>query len=884
MSIAVGDRIGRFEIVGALGSGGMGDVYRARDPQLRRDVAIKVLPPEWAGDPARQRRLELEARAVAALNHPNIVAVHDFGVHDAHAFIVTELLEGETLRAVIRDRVLPPHKAVRHAIQIASGLAAGHDRGIVHRDIKPENVFVTNDGVLKILDFGLAALIEPGSSAAGTGTVTIDGVELGRVAGTAIYMSPEQARGLRIDHRSDIFSLGSVLYEMLSGSAPFRRDTVADTFSAILNEEPRGLATIAEVTPALERLVQHCLEKKPEERFQNARDLIFALQGLPLESGTALAGQGEPRRALRTSALALAGIGALAAAAAVGYAVATRVPVPSPIISGLNVRRLTEIPGLEEFPSISPDGRAVAFTGTVHGTRQVFVRLLSGGAPLTITSGKADNGEPRWTPDGNTLVYFSRDAAGDSEGAIWAIPALGGSPRKILSSISGADVSRSGRLTCFQLASGRIQLVNAALDGTDTRVVFSASARYHRYPRWSPDGRWIAFQRGDGVRDDVFVAAASGGEPRQITNDRTVSGGLSWLPSSTGIVYASSRGNTVPYLPLLRLWEVGLDGGGARPITSADASYEHPDVHPTGLVLAARQRMRFDIWRFPVDGKPADNVRQAQQVTRQTGQVLTPTPSPDGREIAFLADHGGFANLWVLSTAKEELRQITFERDPAAAVGAPIWSPDGRAIAFVSSKGNRGNEFGVWIVSPDGGNLRNVVKVGLGFAWSPDGRWIYYSEIASGALKKIPTSGGTPSVVRSEGTRNVIGLHDGTLYYMVERRLVDGRPEHEVYVAAPEAGPSRLVGRIPASRVAPWQIVNPALSPDGQWLALPLTDGFVTNIWALSTKTGEWRQITDFGDRATFIARRVSWSPDGKSILAAVGEGDADVVVLTAGG
>jgi Tol biopolymer transport system component len=884
MSIAVGDRIGRFEIVGALGSGGMGDVYRARDPQLRREVAIKVLPPEWAGDPARQRRLELEARAAAALNHPNIVAVHDFGVHEGHPYIVTELLQGETLRSVIRDRVLPPHKAVRHAIQIASGLAAGHDRGIVHRDIKPENVFVTSDGVLKILDFGLAALIEPGSSAAGTATVTVDGVELGRVAGTAIYMSPEQARGLRIDHRSDIFSLGSVLYEMLSGAAPFRRDTVADTLSAVLNDEPRRLATIADASPPLERLVQHCLEKKPEERFQNARDLIFALQGLPLDSATAVAGPGEPRRALRTSAVALAAIGALAAAAAIGYTVAARVATTAPIISGLNVRRLTEIPGLEEFPSISPDGRAVAFTGAVNGTRQVFVRLLAGGAPLAITRDAADHVEPRWTPDGNTLVYFSRGAAGDSEGVIWAIPALGGSPRRILSSISGADVSRNGRLTCFQLAGGRIQLVNAALDGTDARVVFSASARYHRYPRWSPDGRWIAFQRGDGVRDDVFVAAASGGEPRQLTNDRTVSGGLSWLPSSAGIVYASGRGNTVPYLPLLRLWEVGLEGGAARPITAADASYEHPDVHPSGLVLAARQRMRFDIWRFPVDGKPADNVRQAHQVTRQTGQVLTPTLSPDGSEIAFLADHGGFANLWVLSTSKEELRQITFERDPTAAVGAPIWSPDGRAIAFVSSKGNRGNEFGVWVVNPDGGNLRNVVRVGLGFAWSPDGKWIYYSETSGGALKKIPISGGAPAIVRPGPTRNVIGVHDGTLYYMVERRLVDGRPEHEVYAAAPENGRPRLVGRIPASRVAPWQIVNPALSPDGQWLAIPLTDGFVTNIWALSTRTAEWRQITDFGDRATFIARRVSWSPDGKSILAAVGEGDADVAVLTPGG
>jgi serine/threonine protein kinase/Tol biopolymer transport system component len=875
MGIAVGDRLGRFEILGALGAGGMGAVYRARDPQLQRDVAIKVLPPEWSGDPSRRRRLEREARAAAGLSHPNIVAVHDFGVDDGVSFIVTELLHGETLRHRLQQR-LPPHKAVEYGIQIASGLAAGHDRGTIHRDIKPENVFVTTEGLVKILDFGLARPIEGDSNGPAMATITIDGTRQGAVSGTAAYMSPEQMRGLAADHRSDIFSLGSVLFEMLAGFAPFRRPTYADTLSAVLNEEPQELTTIGQVDPALARIVRHCLEKKPEDRFQNARDVIFALQGLstsPWMTTATLALRGRGRR------IALI-VTIVAAAATLGYMAGVRAPEPSPSAASPDIRRLTELPGLEEFPSISPDGRAVAFTGGVDGRRQIFVRLLAGGAPLAITRDPVDHQQPRWSPDGNAIVYFSPDAGGGEQGAIWTIPALGGSPRRLLASISGADVSRSGRLACFRLENGRIQLVTADLDGSDVRVVLPSSAGYHRYPRWSPDGRWIAFQRGDGVRDDIFFVSADGGEPRQLTHDRNVISGLTWLPSSDRILYASSRGNTVPYLPALRLWEIGLDGRAPRAVTAADAWYEQPDVHGTGLASAGRLRMRFDIWRFPVDRTPADNVRLAEQITRQTGQVLTPAPSPDGDDIAFLADHGGRANLWVMSTHTGEVRQITFEDDATVAVGVPIWSPDGQSIAFVSSKGHAGLDFGVWLVNPDGGNLRNVAPSGLGAAWSADGKWLYYCDTSAGFLKKVSPSGGPAVTVRSEPARNVIGVHDGTLYYMVERPLVDGRPEFEIHAAKPEDRASRLVAHIPASRVAPWQIVNPALSPDGQWLAMPLTDGVTTNIWALSTATGEWRQVTDFGGRAVFIARRVSWSPDGKSLLAAIGEGEADLVLL----
>jgi len=286
--------------------------------------------------------------------------------------------------------------------------------------------------------------------------------------------------------------------------------------------------------------------------------------------------------------------------------------------------------------------------------------------------------------------------------------------------------------------------------------------------------------------------------------------------------------------------------------------------------------MRFDIWKFPFGEVPADNVRVAERITQQTGQVQTPTAGPDDREIAFLSDSGGHANLWVVRSDGREQRQITHELDPSVALGVPVWSPDGSTIAFVSSRGNTGLGFGIWVVNPDGGNLRQLVKHGLGAAWSSDGKWLHYTD--GGVLYKIALTGGAP--VKIGQARNVIGSDGSTLYYMIERPLVDGRPEFEIHAANPEDAPSRVLARFQASRVASWQIVNPSLSPDGRWLALPLTDGVVTNIWAVSTSSGEWRQVTDFGDRATFIARRVAWSSNSQSIFAAVGEGDSDIVLL----
>lgn len=879
MDLTTGSRLGPYEIVSRIGAGGMGEVFKARDTRLGRSVAIKILPEEFKNKPELRARLEREAKVISQLNHPHICTLHDVGQEQGTSYLVMELLEGETLADRIARSALPISDVLRYGAQIAEALDVAHRAGIVHRDLKPGNIMITKSGA-KLLDFGLArSAFSPVTNDSATlqRPITSEGFAVG----TLPYMAPEQLQGTSVDSRTDIFAFGCVLYETITGRRAFTAASSASLIAEILEHQPPKLTDLQPKVPrGLEHIVMTCLEKDPDARFQSAADIAHELRWIA--NADSIAAPAAP--ATKPPRLFIWTTAVLLVALAIVSALLIRRPeqgVPRGTPQVLRVNRLTDLPGIEEFPSISPDGRSVAFTASVKGLRQIFVLLLAGGMPVQVTKDAVDHQLPRWSPDGNSLVYFSPAGRNETEGTIWSIRALGGSPRRVIDSIGSGDVSRDGRLACFRLMNGHVELVTSSLDGTDVQVIARSVPGYHLYPRWSPDGQSIAFQRGDGVRYDIFVIPRAGGQARQVTHDRNMIRGLAWLPDGKGIVYGSSRGNTLPYLPALALWQVPLQGGAPRQITPADGWYEEPDVNgSTGLVSAARVRMRFDIWSFPFEANAAENVRRAARLTRQTGQVLTPSASPDGDHIAFLSDSGGHGNLWVMSTRHGDVRQITFEDDPAVTVGVPVWSPDGSSIAFVSSKGRTGFDFGVWLVDADGRNLRNVAKRGLGAAWSPDSQWLYYVETAAGVLDKVRAAGGTAVRVRNEPTRNVIGVHGTTLYYTVARVLLDGRPEFEIRAATPESGPSRALARIAASRVPSWQIVNPALSPDGEWLAMPLTDGFTTDIWTLSTRNGTWRQVTDFGDRATFIARRVSWSSDGRAILAAVGEGDADIVLI----
>ena len=700
----------------------MGEVYRARDPRLQRDIAIKILPAFVSRDPERLRRFEHEARATGALNHPNILAVFDVGTYEGAPYLVTELLEGSSLRARLMAGPIPARKATDYAVQIAHGLAAAHDKGIVHRDLKPDNIFICRDGRTKILDFGLAKLTAPeASDATVTGLEAIDHTGSGVVLGTAGYMSPEQVRGEKADSRSDIFSFGVVLYEALTGQRAFAGPTAADRASAILKEDPPDLrASGRDISAALVRIVHRCLEKNPQERFESARDLAFYLETLCADSDSGIfkaSASSLPRRSL--ALWLIAGLAVLALFAA-GWLYRDKAQRNKS--RPVTFLRLTDFAGLEETPAFSPDGRSVAFVSDSSGSHQIFIRLLAGGPPLQITHDGGAHLEPRWSQNSASIIYYTPPPEGDAQGTLWEISALGGSPQRLESSLSGADVSRDGkRLTFFRLGEKQMQLVVSDRDGSNIRVVMQAPVSFsYRKPRWSPDDRSIAFLHSrENWADDVYVVRADGGNPKQISDDNTLMSGLAWLSNGSQIVYSSARGSTVLYLPTMHLWQVSASGGEPQQVTFGEAGDESPDVDRDGRIVVSRRHMQFDIWKIPTDGDPAGNVRRAERITHQTGQAQTPTLSPDDGNMAYLSDNGGHGNLWVMNLRTGETRQITFEKSSSRVMGVPIWAPDGSYITFAINEPEReGRWVGYWLIRPDGSGLRLLIHEGAWAAWS----------------------------------------------------------------------------------------------------------------------------------------------------------------------
>ncbi len=883
MALPRGIKLGSYEIVSSLGAGGMGEVYRARDESLGREVAIKVLPKELASDPDRLRRFEQEARAAAALNHPNILAVYGFSTTEEHApYLVTELLQGQTLRERLQQGEIPVRKAVEFALQTARGLAAAHDRGIVHRDLKPENLFLTRDGVVKILDFGLAKLIVPKVTSK-TSVATASFTEVGVVLGTAGYMSPEQVRGQVVDHRSDIFSLGAILYEMLSGKRAFEGKTAADTMSAILKEEPAELsASGRSLPPALGRIVDRCLEKEPAERFQSARDLAFNLELLSREETGSGAAVAIPARKGRRWGIAALGALALLGAAGLGF-LARGLKSRTENSSPAELRRLTDFVGMEEFPALSPDGKWVAFTADVSGRRQIWVRLLAGGTPLQVTQDDADHQYPRWSPDSSSLIYFSPSQEPDGEGKIWQISALGGTARPLVSSLSGGDLSHDGKhIAYFHSNQGDIELAVADPDGSNSRKLIVLPNEYNYSDvRWSPDDRQLGFQRGRTFDYDVFYVPAEGGSLHAITQDGNPLEGFAWLPDGSGVVYSSSRGDTVLYLRTMNLWSVKSGGKNLRQLTFGETSYISPDLDRHGNIVATRRQIQFNIWRYPVDGSPEENVRRGVQITHQTGTVQTPSAGPGDRELVYLSDSGGHGNLWILNLETAQNRQVTFEHDPQLAIGVPVWSPDGKHIAYVK-RGLTAWNVDLWLMNPDGSDAHKVSDGGGWACWSRDSQWLYFSPPSQNGFRidKASPGGGGNLLVRAEGQKPAADSR-GKLFFVQSLPALNGLSDMEILLADPENGPARRLARISGSRLSSWLLMQPVLSPDGKWLAVLLTDGPTTDIWAQPAAEGPMRRITDFGRQATFITRRVSWSSDGHSIYAALGKGEADIVLLS---
>lgn len=706
-----GDRLGPYEILAPLGSGGMGEVWRAHDPRLGREVAVKVLPPRLADDPDALARFEREARAVAGLSHPNILSLHDFGREEDTVYAVTELLDGETLGQRLEAGPVPLRKVREWGAQAAQALAAAHDRGIVHRDVKPENLFVTRAGALKLLDFGLARreLFEEQ-----TGAPEQWRTSGGTVFGTVGYMSPEMIQGEPLDGRSDIFSLGCVLYEMVTGDRAFLAPSAVETLSAVLVEEPRGLEALAAgPNPELARIIRHCLEKRPEDRFRSAHDLAFALGGGEerVRSGELAAPAATPRRRWPAAVVGVALAGALV--------LAGRFSAPAP---GAPKLRPLSYSGRDWGPALSPDGRTLAFVSQREGRPRVWLRELATGEEAALTAGTDE--APRFSPDGSSLL-FARHEGGTT--SLYRVSVLGGEARRVLPGASEGDWAPDGKRVCFvrQVSAGKWVLGIAGADGGSEQILSAPTdGRSLASPRWSPAGDRVALVASGAlttVGDELRLVDI---EDRLVKKLSIPVGGRvsapAWLNRGKSLLYAQSEQFT-PYTPASRLVVQGADGGRARVLLSFPQVVRTVEVLGRGSAVIDLVTRRAHLRELAL-GSPGSSGVEGRWLTLGDTMDRQPVYSPDGARVVFSSSRGGNLDLWAVDRASGAVRRLT---DHSADDWDPAFSTDGRWLLWSS---NRSGHFEVWIADADGRAARQLSHDGVDAespTASPDG-WVTY--------------------------------------------------------------------------------------------------------------------------------------------------------------
>jgi len=718
----------------------MGAVYRARDPRLEREVAIKVLPPELARDSERLRRFTLEARAAGALQHPNIAAVFDVGTHEGLAYVVEELVPGGTLQDRLTRGAVPLRDAVRLAAGIAAGLAAAHEKGIVHRDLKPANVAIASDGRPQVLDFGLARVARPSDDA----TLAVDSASAGMLIGTVGYMAPEQVRGEAVDGRADLFALGTMLHEMLSGSRPFARGSAVETMHAILADETPPLP--ASVPPALVRVVERCLAKDPGQRFQSARDLAFTLElvsGEPRREATA----GETPVApapVRTRPAWAFGV-AIAVVAALAFLAGRFLPRAAGE-SSLLVTSLS-YGGQDNEPSASPDGRLVAYSSVRDNGAGIRVMEVATRNELRLTDGP--DFQPRFSPDGTTLLFTRNIASGRS---LWKVPVLGGTPRRIVDDATDGDWAPDGSRIAYLTGGGDssssgVRLMVGNPDGSGVRQVAKSEAVVWFSPRWSPDGRSIVVtesgnQNSPGTLQLVDVAT---GRQRELRTPRRASlTNACWDGSGTGLLVVEGDGVVAVQSGRPgRLYRIDVRTGRARPLGWLSEFPALIDLMPDGRLVMSGTLVRQNLREVEFGPR---GIGEGRWLTRGACIDRQPVYSPDGASVMFSSNRGGALDLWELSLATGDLHRIT---DDPADDWDPAYSPDGKSIAWSS---NRGGAFEIWIASRDGRSPRQLSRDSLDAenpTFTADGATVYYS--SSNPTKvgvwRVPAAGGEPEHV-----------------------------------------------------------------------------------------------------------------------------------------
>ena len=865
----IGQTLDRYRIESKLGEGGMGVVYKARDTHLGRDVAIKVLPSDKVSDPERKQRFVQEAQAASALNHPNIITVHDIRSDSGVDFIVMEHVDGKTLEQIIATKSPGIPHLLRCAVQIADALARAHEAGIVHRDLKPSNIMVTNGGRVKVLDFGLAKLLDPADRAAEARTQTSPVTDAGLVVGTAAYMSPEQADGRKVDARTDIFSFGAVLYEMITGRRAFAGNSSLSILAKILNEDPAPPRTLdATISPELERTILRCLRKDPARRFQTMADLKVALDDLVADSVTAQpAIAGARARAPRRWRWAVA---ALMAIVAGGYFAWLSFRSAAPDVAPLRAVPLVALPGGVRTPTFSPDGDRVAFTwtGPKQDNADVYVQQIGAGTPLRLTSDAATDYSPAWSPDGRAIAFL-RSQPGSARHELRLIPPLGGPERKL------AEIQPRGFLRSVTLAwcpdSRCIVLTDSTTtDGMkpDALFVVSVDSGEKRQlttprppvladtdPRVSPDGRWLVFRRDVAPFSGQLQLVQLGpgptvaGDPRSLTPILLTAYGPDWISSREIIFWGKSqlwrmdvvRGGRPERLPF-----VGEDG-----MMPAIARAQHGREARLAYV---RSFGDINIWRLEMPAPGVAASPTAAVAIASTRLEAIAHLSSDAQKVVFISNRSGESEVWTADSSGGNAVQLT---SLGANPGFPRWSHDGKTIAFHCNAEDHPNG-AVYVVPADGGQPRRLTtnqSTDVFPSFSRDGKWIYFSSTRTGTpfIWRMPVSGG--EAVRISPTPGMLAIesYDGVHLYYVESTQSDA--------------PGTL-WRLPREGGAPTRLVDGALST-----SFEVVD---RGIYYMDRGSGETRlRYFDFATRQStlvtanpaIVSAGLTASRDGRTIL-----------------
>jgi len=833
----------------------MGEVYRARDTRLGRDVAIKVLPEALAHDADRLRRFEQEARAIAALNHPNILGIHDIGTHDGAPFLVSEFLEGQTLREKLVTGPLPVRRAIEYALGIAEGLAAAHEKGVVHRDLKPENVFVIRDGRIKVLDFGLAKLVRPEENHEPAVTLT-DPTLPGMVMGTVGYMSPEQVRGEPCDARSDIFSFGAVLYEMLTGKRTFKRETSAETMTAILRDEPQALNDTGwQGPPALQRILTRCLEKNVARRFQSASDLGFAIESLSETSSGVSTGTSTAKSLKQPKSRRAWLPWVTAAALLMGTAVwEMRRPeaVPANPLEKAHFTRVNDFKSVEA--AISPDGRFVAFVSDHDGPFDVWLTQVGTGRVTNLTQGKVGP-----LPGPVRSVGFSGDGSeiwlggGDVGMRLRLMPLTGGAPRNFLGeeTVNLAWSPDGERIVYHTFGNGDPMFV-ADPSGASARRIFQDRPGLHNhFPAWSPDGRWIYFSHGTPATGDMDLwrIDPDGKHAERLTQVNSDIAYPTPVGDRTVFYVARDEDGSGPWL-----WAFDLKRRDSRRASVGLEQYTSVEASADGRKLVATiSNPVAGLWTVPILDRVAEE-GDVKPFPVSTERALA--PRFNGSSLFYLSSLGTGDGLWRLRDG--QATEIWRGADGALRE-TPAVSPDGGRVAIVLRR-NRKRQ--LHVVSSDGAELQPIAEgiVPQGSScWSPDGRWIVTggSDATGPGLFKIPLEGGSSVRLVSGSALNPVWSPDGSLIVYAGTNvrtfapLLAVRPDG-TSVKLPEIILRRLGERV-------------RFLPDGK--SLIYMGGLLASqdFWLLDLASMKSRPLARLQNRATM--RTFDITSDGKQIV-----------------